>query len=318
MSSPAALVAVTSTRIAWPTSASGQVVGARRWRRRCRCSWSRRRRSAATGSRSRAGACRSRCRRPRSACGRRRRCRRWPGRVTETGGAASIGPTVVDGTEVCSPLSPVTIDAHGRADVVGAERVRLVRGAGDVGAVGAGGVAALPLVGEVDRAGAGPRAGVGGQRLAVDRRAGGRRGRRRSRAGRPPRSALGAEVAVVLAGGVGRGDLDAIAWPTSARGEVVGRAGGAGDVGAVRAVGSQRCHWYVVVDRGGAGPGAGRRAQRRAVLERAADDRDGRVDRRRGLGGRRSGPSRSDALPPTLVAVTATWMTWSMSPGTSV
>ena len=31
------------------------------------------------------------------------------GATTETGGAASIGPTVVDGTEVCSPLSPVTI-----------------------------------------------------------------------------------------------------------------------------------------------------------------------------------------------------------------
>src|SRR3954447_20221164 len=31
------------------------------------------------------------------------------GAITETGGAAYIGPTVVDGTEVCSPLSPVTM-----------------------------------------------------------------------------------------------------------------------------------------------------------------------------------------------------------------
>src|SRR5205085_9423768 len=75
------------------------------------------------------------------------------------------------------------VDADGVADVGGGRGVGLVGGAVDVGAVGAAGVAALPLVGEAWCRVAGPGAGGGGERLsllrgAADRgwaRVGGRR-----------------------------------------------------------------------------------------------------------------------------------------------
>ena len=155
-------------------------VGRRRWRPGCRRSRRRRRRSAATGRRSRSGPCRSTCRGRRSASGRRRACR--SPRRRAGGGGAGRPPTLELGTRRrgvgAGGVRAGDLDDDRVADVGRRQRVGRAGGAGDVGAVAAVGVAALPLVGVGDRRGAGPGAGIGGQRLAVARACPRRSGRR--------------------------------------------------------------------------------------------------------------------------------------------
>ena len=234
-------------------------------------------------------------------------------------GPAATGPTVGDGDRGLLAVVAGDHDAHGRADVAGAERVGAVRRARDVGAVVARGVAALPLVGEVDRAGAGPRAGVGGQRLAVERRAGGRRACRSSAGGSTATLAPGTEVATSSPGAVGRGDLDHDRVADVGGRQVVGRAGGAGDVGAVRAVGVAALPLVRVGERVGAGPAC--RWSALSVEPSSSVPRDDRDDRvAGGAAWARRGLGRAALRAAADVAARSRrpWRTWSMSPGTSV
>src|SRR5699024_5734113 len=133
---------------------------------------------------------------------------------------------------------------------------------------------ALPLVRVGERAGAGERAVVGGQRLAVDGRAGdARRGRAHRRRGGHGGARGGARG--VVARDVRAGDDDAYGAADVAGAERVGAGRGSGDVGAVRAVGVAALPLVRVGDRVGAREAAGVGAQRAAVLRAAGDGRRG-------------------------------------------
>src|SRR6185436_2714314 len=173
-------------------------------------------------------------------------------------------------------------DADGRPHVLGDRVVRRAVRAGDVGA---GAVAALPLIRERDRLGAGPRAGVGGERrtravVAGDGRAvararrhrGDRRGRRRGRGGGPAR--------VVRSDGDPERAADLLVV------QVVGPARGARDRGARGALGVAALPLVGERDGGRAGPLTIVGGQRPAVGDRPRDAR------RRGVLGRLRGDGR--------------------------
>ena len=152
----------------------GQVVGRAGGAGDVDAAASRRRRSASTGRRSRSSRCRSRCRSVAVSVEPSSSVPLTTGTTVLTGGAASAGGVWAE------PLGGAAADVGGGhddlddvVDVAGHERVGRSSGAQDVDAVRAVGVAALPLVAEVDRLRADPGAGVGGQR--VRRRAGRRR-----------------------------------------------------------------------------------------------------------------------------------------------
>ena len=157
----------------------------------------RRRRSAATGRRARAPACRLQS--PSSSVS------VWPSRAVPESDGRRVDRRVALHDRARRAVAGVAaggvraghLDAHGVAGVGVGERVGRVGRAGDIRAVRAGRVAALPLVGVGHRLRAVPRAVVRGQRLAGRGRAGGgrrddadrRRGRDRDgdRARRPRR-----------------------------------------------------------------------------------------------------------------------------------
>ena len=154
-------------------------------------------------------------------------------------------------------------------DVGGHERVGGVGGAGDVEAVRAVGVAALPLVGVGDRRRAGPGSVDGGQRLAVLEHAGDRRDERVDRRRGLRRSRL-RRVAGHAAATVGRGHDDAQDVVDVAGHQRVGGVDRAEDVDAVGAVLVAALPLVGEVERRGAGPGAGvaRSASRRRAGRR--------------------------------------------------
>ena len=174
--------------------------------------------------------------------------------------------------------------------VIVAERVAVVGRAVDVLAVVAVLVAALPLVGVGDRRRAAPGAGAGRQRPTQlhgardDRR--GRVVRRRSadRGGGDRRG--DGDVGDRVGGGHDHGDR----VPDVVPARRVGVVRGAGDVGAVDAVGVAALPLIRVVDRQRAGPGPGLGGERATVGRGARDARRHRVHRRvGGDGGGRAG-----------------------------
>src|SRR6185503_4824148 len=182
-------------------------------------------------------------------------------------------------------------DAHGPADVGRRQRVGATRRIGDVGAGGARGVAALPLVGERDRRRPAPGAGGGGQGRPVARRAvdgrgdlvDGRVGGDGARDGRRG----GARPA-----GVRRRDGDAQRPMDVVGAGGVGRIRGAGDGRAVRAVGVAAPPLVGERDRLRAVPGARVGGEGGAVRRRTGDGRRGAHGRRDRVDGRGRGRGR--------------------------
>ena len=283
--------------------------------RRCRRSRRRRSRSAATGTRSRAARCRSTCRGRRSASRRpARRRRSWAATVLAGGaGTTALGALV---ERVAAGVVRRGHDDHdGVALVVVGERVRGVGGAGDVDAVRAVLVAALPLVGVGDRVGARPGAGRrrsacrpastpprDGGRGRVARRRGDDRGASRRRVAVTSPPSLSAVTTTVI------GVADVV------RARRVGVAVAPGMSAQLVAVGVAALPLVGVVDRrvpvqvpgvGGqraaVGPGSPVMAGRRGVDRRGGRDRAA------------VGAEASVVEPPGFVAVTSTTIAWPTS-----
>ena len=167
--------------------------------------------------------------------------------------------------------------AEGRADVRGHERVGRAGRPADVRAVGAGRVAAAPLVGVGDRRRARPGPVRGRQRLAVASPCPRSTATPCWPAGPPATAGLAAEVAET-----GPSPFVAVTTRRSRRADVgrhqrVGRARGACDVRADRTREVAAPPLVAVGDRRRAGPGAVGAGERLPVLRRARDRRQRRV-----------------------------------------